>query len=128
HDYLVFYKYRRAVYVAATFLDVFDFDVPDFLTGLGVERDYVIVHRSEEDHSVADGQTPIELSVRREKISRDFVVVGPESLAGFGIDPEDSILARDQIHDSVDDQRSCVEAALYFAGLKCPHRNQTSDV
>src|SRR5262249_26884054 len=95
YDQLVLHDKRRTVDVAAAFLYVLDFHVPDFFTRLRIECDDVIVHRAEENESIADGDTPIKFSVGRHEIAWNLVVVGPKSLSVFGVECEHTVLTGD---------------------------------
>ena len=77
YDDFVFNDEWSAVDIAAAFLDVFDFDVPDFFAGIRVERDYVIVHRAEENQSIPDCDAAIEFAIGRYEVAGELVVVGP---------------------------------------------------
>src|SRR5712692_3455941 len=128
NDDFVFDDEWSAVDIAAAFLYVFDFDVPDLLAGVRVHGYYVVIHRPEEDQSVSNRYAAIELTVRADEIARKLVVIGPQSLAGFRVQSEDTVLTGDQVHDSVYDKGRRVESAFDFTGLKSPHRNEVLDV
>src|ERR1041384_714315 len=119
-DDLIFDNERSAVDIAAAFLYVFDFDVPDFLAGARVQPHDVIIHRPEEDHSVADRKSSIELAVRRYEVARKLVVVSPQPVSGFGVQGKHAVLACDQVHDPIYDERRRVEPPFDLAGLKGP--------
>src|SRR6185503_16858493 len=124
NNHLVFDNERSPVDVAPALLDVIDFYIPDLFAGLSVDRHQVIVHGAEENQSISNSDASIKFAVRGYEIARELVVVGPKPLPCLCIQSEYAVLAGDQVHDSVDYDRSCVKSAFDLSGLKSPNGNQ----
>ena len=87
--------------------------LPHHLTRLHVQRHDVGVELTEKEQPLAHGQTAIDPAAAE---GRDLLVevgpVLPENCPGFGIEGEDIVVARDDVHDAILDQRRCLQGVL----------------
>ena len=94
-------------------LPLLDGGLPRHLTRLHVQRHDVGVELTEKEQSLAHCQTTIHPAAAE---GRDLLVdigpVFPENRAGLGIEGEDIVVARDDVHDAVLDQRRCLQGVL----------------
>ena len=104
------------------------FHLPDFLAGLGIERDQPIVHERADDHALVDRGAPIDDAAtdHAQGLRRILVRDLPDLLAGEGVDGRRRIVGG-HVDNAVLDEREAF-AALEVGERVGPDRNQLAHV
>jgi hypothetical protein len=103
------------------------FRLPDFLAGLGVERDEPVIHERADDHALVDRRAAIDDAAAddAQRLRRIVVLDPPDLLARQGVDGCRGVVGRD-IDDAVVDDRKAF-AALQIGERIRPHWYQSAD-
>src|SRR5262249_47815760 len=123
----VFYKQWRGGDVATALSWIVNVDFPDFAAGLLIQRNKKIILRAEEDFAIADGDTTILNKVGVAACNagpRCRIPILPDHTSGSSVEREDLGTRRNQIHDSIHNDRRGVQILGVVAGLKDPRRGE----
>ena len=101
--------------------------LPEHLAGQAVEGDHLGVQRCHEDGVAGDGDAAVDDAAAEAEVVGQLVVVAPIEFAGGGVEREQAVVRRTDVHDAVVDRRGDLEL-LHRAGGECPSDLEARDV
>ena len=104
------------------------FCAPEFLAGLGVERDDIRVERGAEQLAVGDRRAAVDHAAAddAQRLRRILDLGLPDLVAGLGVDRDRGVVGRDVEHALVDERLRFLAAVVVKAVI--PDRNQMLDI